>query len=318
MEAMKKALVVLALCAIALPVLAQTATPSYAVYPNQSYCPQLSRYLYRGLSDRSTAGQVSALQYYLGTYFAAEPVPMTGYYGPITTNFVARFQQQQGVYPVTGGVGPLTRAAIARLCGGVVPPQPVSGFSATPTQGTAPLDVAFSINTVTGNDINALSIDFGDGQTGKPQTIYCFAAPCNPAMTASHTYSTTGTYTARLLLDNNYCAQGMYCTLMYREPTVVGTVVVTVSGGTQQTVSANPSSGYAPLLVTFNPGTTGYFAVDFGDGSNASMLQGSVQHVYYARGTYTAQFTSDMACMHTNPRCMVATMLIGSATVTVY
>ncbi len=104
-----------------------------------------------------------------------------------------------------------------------------AGFTATPTQGAAPLYVNFGINTTTGNDMNTLSIDFGDGQTGKPNTIYCFAAPCNPAMTAQHTYTTNGTYTAKLLRDNNYCQPGMYCTLMYREPTVLGVVVITVT-----------------------------------------------------------------------------------------
>src|SRR5581483_2043098 len=101
-----------------------TAAPAYAVYPGQSYCPQLSYNLYRGLNDYWTGGQVSALQYFLGTYFASEPVPVSGYYGPITTNFVARFQQMNAVYPITGGVGPLTRAAIARVCGGNPYPYP--------------------------------------------------------------------------------------------------------------------------------------------------------------------------------------------------
>src|SRR3989344_4210685 len=86
--------------------------PAYPIFPPvEKYCPPLSYNLYRGLSDRHTAGQVSQLQLFMGYYFAAEPVPVTGYFGPITAGFVARFQRAQGVWPVTGTVGPLTRAA---------------------------------------------------------------------------------------------------------------------------------------------------------------------------------------------------------------
>jgi PKD repeat protein len=86
-----------------------------------------------------------------------------------------------------------------------------------------------------------------------------------------------------------------------------------------QGVSAFPQSGPAPLTVTFSlTNYTGQYAVDFGDGTQASLQSGSISHTYFNRGTYTAQFTSDLACMHTTPRCMIATQLLGSATVTAY
>lgn len=288
-------------------------TPAQPVYT----CPQLWSNLIRGSNDARTSGQVSAVQRFFASRGNYQPV--TGYYGVLTAANVAQFQREQGLWPVTGGVGPLTRAAIARVCGGnPVPPTPTS-FSASPTAGQAPLGVTFSVNPVSGSDQNSLSIDFGDGQTGKPSPIYCFAAPCSPIMSASHTYTAAGTYTAKLLRDNNYCPPGMYCTLMYREPTVLGTVVITVTGSVQTPgVTAYPQYGPAPLSVTFTPNFSSYYTVDFGDGTSASLLMGPVQHTYWSRGTYTALVTNDAPCFHSNPRCMMAQQLLGSATITVY
>ncbi len=101
-----------------LPAEAQYVSPSY--YSPTPSCPTLSYNLYRGLSDRYTQGQVTQLQQFLVARYPGQGV--TGYFGAQTQGNVARFQQEQGVYPVTGGVGPLTRAAIARVCGGGVTP----------------------------------------------------------------------------------------------------------------------------------------------------------------------------------------------------
>ena len=102
-------------------------------------------------------------------------------------------------------------------------------FSASPTSGQAPLAVAFSVSAAAGHDTSRLSIDFGDGQTGNPQTIYCFAAPCNPAMTASHTYATAGTYTARLMYQPPfYCPPGLYCAQVMPAMQVIGTATISV------------------------------------------------------------------------------------------
>ena len=64
--------------------------------------------------------------------------------------------------------------------------------------------------------------------------------------------------------------------------------------------SASPTSGSAPLLVTF--GSTGFGTITFGDGSTGAMSGGlptcftcgpafSANHTYSAAGTYTATFT---------------------------
>lgn len=117
---------------VAAPAMAQTYNPSYYYpqytqpqYGNQYYygtgtsygCPALSYNLTLGSSDYTTGGQVSQLQNFLRSRYSDTRLT-GGYYGQLTSYYVTRFQQENGVYPATGGVGPLTRQAIARVCGG--------------------------------------------------------------------------------------------------------------------------------------------------------------------------------------------------------
>ena len=166
----------------------------------------------------------------LQTYLGVSP---TGYFGPMTESAVVQFQGGEGLSQV-GIVGPQTRAAFARRC---VPGQggnsisntidnqgtsitPVSGLgtvsgtvgggstndsttgsanivqiSATPTSGNAPLSVTFSAIGTTGSEY---VIEYGDGAHSEGlfplacQNIY--GCP----MSATHTYTTAGTYTAIL------------------------------------------------------------------------------------------------------------------------
>lgn len=146
----------------AAPALAQTYSPSY-YYPAQysqpqyttgyttgyaqpvygSSCPVLSYNLTIGASDYTTGGQVSQLQSFLRSRYGDARLA-GGYYGQLTTYYVTRFQQEQGVYPATGGVGPITRQAIQRVCGGGYNPNPYP----TPTGNTSTfrLDRDFSLN----------------------------------------------------------------------------------------------------------------------------------------------------------------------------
>lgn len=154
---------------------------------------------------------------------------MTGYFGLVTRANVAQFQQRYAVYPITGGVGPLTRAAIARLCGGTSGGGTgQTGLSVTPTSGTAPLSVTF-----TGAVQNAQQyiITFGDGATSGPVQSNCYSSYYYPG------YTNTAS-----------------CTL-------------------------------------------------------------SVGHTYVGAGTYTATLSPYIACMYTNPRCEIATQMLGQATV---
>lgn len=86
-----------------------------------------------------------------------------------------------------------------------------------------------------------------------------------------------------------------------------------------QSFSVTPTSGYAPLTVTFQPGSyTGYYSINYGDGTSASLLSGATTHRYNWRGTYNVQVTSDALCLHASPACTQATQQLGYFTVTVF
>ena len=90
-------------------------------------------------------------------------------------------------------------------------------------------------------------------------------------------------------------------------------------GGSQSTYfTAKPTSGDAPLTVTFTPNSsvTGYYAVNFGDGSSLTMQQGPITHTYAATSTFTATFMSDAACLHSSPVCQIGQQSYGSVSIT--
>ncbi|HVY72588.1 MAG TPA: peptidoglycan-binding protein [Candidatus Paceibacterota bacterium] len=204
---------------------AQTAWPVIIAPAPTVSCPGLSYNLYMGVRDYYTGGQVSALQQFLNARYGNQLV--SGYFGVMTYANVARFQREQSVYPITGGVGPLTRAAIARVCGGTTTPPPTTtGFSANPTHGTAPLSVSFA-GTV--NDASQYVVDFGDGTNSGPLPSICTSTNLCTVST-SHTYGSAGTYNASL---------SRYISCMYSNPRCmiavmpVGTVTIQVNSQVQ-------------------------------------------------------------------------------------
>ena len=152
--------------------------------------------------------------------------------------------------------------------GGESTPAPVAGFSALPTTGPATLAVAFT-DSSTGR-ITDWSWDFGDGGTSTDQ---------NP----SHDYTTNGTYTVALTVtgpggDNT--------------ATQVGYINVTPLAQ----FSGTPTSGDAPLTVTFTNASTGTdgsttYAWDFGDGGT-SALQNPPPYTYTGAGNFTVSLTA--------------------------
>ncbi|HEX3018749.1 MAG TPA: PKD domain-containing protein, partial [Chitinispirillaceae bacterium] len=150
---------------------------------------------------------------------------------------------------------------------------PVASFTATPSSGDAPLNVEFDRTASSDPDSDPLSFawDFGDGNTGTGSTVL-------------HVYSTPGTYTVILTVeDDNGNSDSK-------------SVLITVTQPQRPPVAsftANPTSGDAPLNVEFD-GTASSdpdsdplsFAWDFGDGKTGT---GSIaSHVYTTPGTYTA------------------------------
>ncbi len=194
-------------------------------------------------------------------------------------------------------------------------PDSNASFSATPTSGSAPLNVAFFGTASVGLHY---VLDFGDGST--PASVSCGEGCTSLNVNESHIYTVSGSYIATLKTSPEQYADG--------HVDVIGTVVITVAD-TQSTTpnatfSASPTSGTAPLSVTFSIGqSAGGQFIDFGDGTNpcSPLIQGFVRdeggcnapafpqtfmHTYKAPGTYTV----------TASRHLPSTTL-GTATVTV-
>lgn len=147
---------------------------------------------------------------------------------------------------------------------------PVADFSGTPTSGCANLTVTFTDAST--NDPTSWSWDFGDGGTSTSQ---------NP----SHTYTAAGTYTVELTATNAYGSDSE-----------TKTNYITVNTGPTAAFSGSPTSGEAPLTVTFTDASTDAtsWSWDFGDGGTSTSENPS--HTYTAAGTYTVALTATNAC----------------------
>ena len=150
-------------------------------------------------------------------------------------------------------------------------------ITANALSGSAPLTVGFNASSSTGT-IASYVWNFGDGATATGSN------------TASHTYTTAGTFTAKLTVTN---ASGLTSSV---------TTAVTVTGSTSTkppvaVISSSTAAGQAPLTVTFNgSGSTcasnasiASYSWSFGDGSSASGA--STSHAFTAAGTYSTTLT---------------------------
>ncbi|MFW6119022.1 MAG: PKD domain-containing protein [Planctomycetota bacterium] len=153
---------------------------------------------------------------------------------------------------------------------------PVASASATPTSGTAPLEVNFDGSASSDGDgtITQYTWDFADGSTGSGATV-------------SHIYSEAGTYDATLTVVDNYGTSA--------SDTVTVTVETPNSPPTAS-VSATPTSGFVPLEVSFDgsgstdsDGNIASYTWEFGDGHSGTGAV--VSHAYDEAGTYTATLT---------------------------
>jgi gliding motility-associated-like protein len=159
-----------------------------------------------------------------------------------------------------------------------VKPRPVTNFTAAPTAGCeVPFTVQFNNTTVDGN---TYFWEFGDGTTSTAQ---------NP----SHTYTSPGTYTVRLVATSiNGCTHSRtrndYITVQL--PTVAFT--------------ANVREGCIPLAVQFtdqssaNNGIIGW-SWDFGDGSTSTVRNPSHTYTTVGRFDVTLTITTASGCTRT-------------------
>ena len=154
------------------------------------------------------------------------------------------------------------------------PPAPTAGFTATPTSGSTPLSVTFT-HTSTGQ-LESATWDFGDGSP--------LLADLTQVVT--HTYTQSGTYTAVLTVSNQSGSDSAARLITVTQPT---------SGTLSVDFSASPTTGTAPLTVTFTSlvTPTGSYSHtwDFGDGNTAAVI--SPTHTYTQAGVYTVSLSVD-------------------------
>jgi parallel beta-helix repeat protein len=167
------------------------------------------------------------------------------------------------------------------------PPPPVQPPSAslvmTPANGTAPLSVTADASTSTDPQGQALTyaFDFGDGTT----------LPAQSAPTATHVYTSVGTFTAKVTVRN---ASGL------STPTTA--TVVTTAPAVQPpaaSLTVTPASGAAPLALRADASASSdpqgqalSYAFDFGDGTTVpSSATVTADHTYTAAGSYTVTVT---------------------------
>ncbi len=144
----------------------------------------------------------------------------------------------------------------------------VGYFQATPTSGTASLQVQFASLA---SGATSQQWEFGDGGT---------STAANP----SHTYTQTGVYSVSLTTT------GPSGSSTKTENNLINVSAPPAPGITN--MAATPSSGKAPLPVQFTCATTGTvssYVWSFGDGSTSSAQNPS--HTYTTAGTYTVSLT---------------------------
>ena len=156
------------------------------------------------------------------------------------------------------------------------PIAPVAVATATPQTGVAPLAVTLNGSGSFDQDGTIVSYgwNFGDGTSGDGSVV-------------SHTYSTTGSYTAVLTVtDSQGLSASQSVQIQATAPNMLPTAVI----------AASSTSGAAPLAVTFNgsgstdpDGSIATYAWNFGDGTTSS--RAVVSKTFNTAGTYTVTLT---------------------------
>jgi PKD repeat protein/subtilisin family serine protease len=148
---------------------------------------------------------------------------------------------------------------------------PTADFSGSPTSGCVPLTVNFT--DLSSGDITDWSWDFGDGGNSVLQ---------NP----SYIYQNPGTFTVSLTVTGPSGSD-----------TETKTDYITVNDVPAADFSGSPTSGCAPLTVSFSDLSSGgptSWSWDFGDGG--SSLDQNPAYTFQNEGTFTVTLTASNAC----------------------
>jgi uncharacterized protein (TIGR03790 family) len=161
---------------------------------------------------------------------------------------------------------------------------PMAFFSASPLSGLAPLPVSFTDTSIGG--ITNRFWNFGDGSTTS-----------TTATALQHTYVSTGTYTVTLIVSG---AEGASTN------TQTDLVVANAPTPPAAFFNASPTSGPAPLAVSFTDTSTGDITNrywNFGDGATTNVNATALSHTYASAGSYTVELVvSGPAGVSTNRR----------------
>ncbi len=156
---------------------------------------------------------------------------------------------------------------------------PVAMLNVSATSGEAPFGITFDASGSSDADGDTLSYNwnFGDGSSGSGLTAY-------------HSYTTAGNYTAVLTISDGRGGQtteSSYITIT--SPVISNTAPVA-------NLNVNATSGEAPVSIAFDAsgssdadGDVLSYNWNFGDGSSGSGL--SINHTYITAGNYTAVLT---------------------------
>jgi PKD repeat protein len=164
------------------------------------------------------------------------------------------------VTDLTAGV---VTSSVAALM--VLSPAPVASFTASPTNGVAPLNVSFT--DTSSNSPTSWAWTFGDTGTSTMQS-------------PSHMYTAPGTYTVTLIASNTGGSS---------TNTKVN-LITTLPPSPVASFTAIPTNGAAPLSVNFTDNSSGSitgWAWAFGDGNTSSNQNPS--DIYVNPGVYTVQ-----------------------------
>ena len=153
---------------------------------------------------------------------------------------------------------------------------PEVSFTNTPKAGRIPLEVSFDAGDSFDADgaIVSYAWNFGDGSTGSGETI-------------SHTYATTGSFTATLTVTDTESATASTSTTIDVDVANQAPVAVAFSAELSKDV---PATFDFDAIDSSDPvGNIVNYAWDFGDGSTAQGLLAS--HEYTSAGIYTVTLT---------------------------
>ncbi|KKH47468.1 NosD domain-containing protein [Methanosarcina sp. 1.H.A.2.2] len=150
------------------------------------------------------------------------------------------------------------------------PAFPVADFTANPTSGSAPLSVSFTDRS---QNATSRSWNFGDGAT---------STDTNP----QHNYYRAGNYTVTLTVSNLKGTNSKTAVITVSEEEEVDNDVLPVAD-----FIANPTSGSAPLSVSFTDRSQNATSRSWNFGDGATSTDTNPTHSYSLAGNYTVNLT---------------------------